>query len=360
MTRETKIALLVGLVFIICFGVILGNSHNDRMPMGRPGAGTLAVQQGPPLTARPAGGEPRSVPTLPGSRPAIPSPTIDAGPAGGALNNVQADQSIVGTGEWRPLRPTPEAVEEVAANTPQPPAQPPQPTPASPPAAPRQMHRVAERDTLYSIATKYYGRPNEQNYKLILEANKLTLASAQKLQVGQELVIPPLPGATRVVDGRALHDYLTALPPGSSPTPGAGPTPAGSPVPAPSTAVRPSANGTVSGSASGTPGTAVTRVASNTSGLATFRSEGLVRLDAPAATPRPSVVVEARTPAAPAARTTSAKTYTVRPHDCLAAIARAQMRDGSQTAVNRLFAANRDKLSSPEKLSPGMVLVIPN
>ena len=58
--------------------------------------------------------------------------------------------------------------------------------------------------------------------------------------------------------------------------------------------------------------------------------------------------------AAPAA---AAKTYTVKAGDTLSAIAKAEL--GSANAYMKIFEANRDQLSDPDKIKPGQVLKIP-
>ena len=58
---------------------------------------------------------------------------------------------------------------------------------------------------------------------------------------------------------------------------------------------------------------------------------------------------------APAAA--AAKTYTVKSGDTLSAIAREHLGDGN--AYMKIFEANRDQLSDPDKIKPGQVLKIP-
>jgi LysM repeat protein len=53
----------------------------------------------------------------------------------------------------------------------------------------------------------------------------------------------------------------------------------------------------------------------------------------------------------------SARTYTVRPGDSLSKIS--QEYYGSANQYMRIFEANRDKLTDPDKIRPGMELVIP-
>ena len=286
MTRETKIALLVGLVFIICFGVILGEARTDRMPPVRPTV-TAAVDlaKGEPCAA--VGPAPRAT-----------------GPAIGPLAPVQPTGTI---GATVPPPPPPAPVQQAAA-TPEP-SRAPTTAPAAAPA--RQLYRVAAKDTLYSIAGKVYGRGNERHYQLIQQANPGLNPAG--LRVGQELVIPPMPGATRVMDGQSLRDYLGQTPSGAAPRP-----------------------------------------------------DGKAVTPAPAAAASPTAAPPAARPAArtaeavPSARPVRGRAYTIRPGDSLTGIARAQMKDSSTAAVQRLYEANRGRLGSRDRLSPGTVLVIPN
>jgi nucleoid-associated protein YgaU len=57
--------------------------------------------------------------------------------------------------------------------------------------------------------------------------------------------------------------------------------------------------------------------------------------------------------AAPAA----ARTYTVKPGDTLSAIAKEHL--GSAGAYMKIFELNKDKLSDPDKITPGQVLRLP-
>jgi len=61
----------------------------------------------------------------------------------------------------------------------------PQPSPAS---APKRTYRVQPGDSLSKIAKEFYGNPND--YMRIFEANRDTLNDPNKIQAGQELVIP--------------------------------------------------------------------------------------------------------------------------------------------------------------------------
>jgi len=61
----------------------------------------------------------------------------------------------------------------------------PQPSPAS---GPKQTYKVQPGDSLSKIAKEFYGNADE--YMRIFEANKDTLKDPNKIQTGQELVIP--------------------------------------------------------------------------------------------------------------------------------------------------------------------------
>jgi nucleoid-associated protein YgaU len=54
---------------------------------------------------------------------------------------------------------------------------------------------------------------------------------------------------------------------------------------------------------------------------------------------------------------TGAKTYTVKAGDTLSGIAQSQL--GNANAYTKIFEANRDQLSDPDKIKPGQVLKIP-
>lgn len=58
-----------------------------------------------------------------------------------------------------------------------------------------------------------------------------------------------------------------------------------------------------------------------------------------------------------AAVATAARTYTVKPGDTLSKIAKEHL--GNANAYMKIFEANRDQLSDPDKIKPGQVLKIP-
>jgi nucleoid-associated protein YgaU len=53
----------------------------------------------------------------------------------------------------------------------------------------------------------------------------------------------------------------------------------------------------------------------------------------------------------------STKTYTVKAGDTLSGIAKSQL--GNANAYMKIFEANRDQLSDPDKIKPGQVLKLP-
>jgi nucleoid-associated protein YgaU len=53
----------------------------------------------------------------------------------------------------------------------------------------------------------------------------------------------------------------------------------------------------------------------------------------------------------------TSKTYTVKAGDTLSAIAKAQL--GNANAYMKIFEANRDQLSDPDKIKPGQILKLP-
>lgn len=58
-----------------------------------------------------------------------------------------------------------------------------------------------------------------------------------------------------------------------------------------------------------------------------------------------------------AAAQAAARTYTVKPGDTLSAIAKNEL--GNANAYMKIFEANRDQLTDPNKIKPGQVLNIP-
>jgi nucleoid-associated protein YgaU len=69
------------------------------------------------------------------------------------------------------------------------------------------------------------------------------------------------------------------------------------------------------------------------------------------------VVADIKVSPQPATVGTSGRTYTVKAGDTLSAIAKEHL--GDANAYNRIFDANRDQLTDPDKIKPGQVLKLP-
>ena len=74
---------------------------------------------------------------------------------------------------------------------------------------------------------------------------------------------------------------------------------------------------------------------------------------------RDDIVADIQVTGGPAAAAPAAaqKTYTVQPGDTLSGIAKQQL--GNASSYMKIFEANRDQLSDPDKIKPGQVLNIP-
>jgi nucleoid-associated protein YgaU len=72
---------------------------------------------------------------------------------------------------------------------------------------------------------------------------------------------------------------------------------------------------------------------------------------------REDVIADIKVVAPVAGAAAAAKTYTVKAGDTLSAIAKQQL--GDANAYMKIFEANKDQLSDPNKISPGQVLRLP-
>ena len=72
---------------------------------------------------------------------------------------------------------------------------------------------------------------------------------------------------------------------------------------------------------------------------------------------RDEVVADIKVTGGPAAAEPAGRTYTVKSGDTLSAIARQHL--GDANAYMKIFDANRDQLSDPDKIKPGQTLKIP-
>lgn len=183
MTKETRtrIAMLVGLLFIVLFGLVLSELT------GTPSAPADA-------SAYPQ----RSYVFLPASEPDDANIPFAAEQPRGARSAVRrrVESSTVAPGGGRPRGrqvrvrlsgPTTAAIRTGSRDTQR-------PRTARTARAPR-TYKVQPNDTLIGIARKVYGREHWRQYKRIVAANRDSLSDEAKISVGQVLVIPALPAS---------------------------------------------------------------------------------------------------------------------------------------------------------------------
>ena len=72
---------------------------------------------------------------------------------------------------------------------------------------------------------------------------------------------------------------------------------------------------------------------------------------------RDEIVADIKVTGGPAAAEPAARTYTVKSGDTLSAIAKQHL--GDANAYMKIFDANREQLSDPDKIKPGQILKIP-
>jgi nucleoid-associated protein YgaU len=303
MTRETRIGLLVGLGFIIMFGLVLteltGTGNSSPLPSSLKDDSAILAKVTPASDVSPAVINPL------GSPPRLGPPT----PAGGTPLAASAPQSAAPA--QPPEEPQVVAVVQRTADAPLPAAAPAQPSagaagPPEPPkvtpaadvspvaqAAPARTYTVQPKDTLIKIARKMYGPDQENEYKRILEANKDKIKDPAVLTAGQELTIPELAAAKPAKAGVSQVDLdqlaKTLGPGGASPD-------KSQPAPAKADKASPPAGKTV---------------------------------------------------------------YVVQRGDTLSKIARKTLKDDSRASIMKIIEANKDKLSHPDVLPVGLELEIP-
>jgi nucleoid-associated protein YgaU len=204
MTRDAKIGLLLGLVFIFIIAFIInglpslgrgdGNelTRNMARPQRNPGIGTEARQATqrnitpvrpitPPASQEPAATEPQTT-----QAPAeqirftapLPSPTT----------TVQSTETIAAAAEVSRPQPAVDAVKPQERTVIVPKPQP----------ARARIYTVQNGDSLASIAKHFYGEElgnKKANVDRIFKANRKILKSPDQIYVGQRLIVPPLPEA---------------------------------------------------------------------------------------------------------------------------------------------------------------------
>lgn len=237
MTRETRIGLLVGLMFIIMFGLVLSElAGTDGVVPPPPRGGDQVAGDGP----RGDGGEITTFCVMP-MPPAPKPPHREVAPARDSSvaavtrpRETVAAQRVASGGDLTTPVPTPgvypdskperemlAAMKRGARPSPRPSppvgpkpippqaAAPPLPPPVTPKPAvkpPVTTYRVRKEDSLIVIARKVYGPTHWREYVRIYEANRDILTHAGELRPKQVLRIPPLPAD---IDGRGSAPEMT-------------------------------------------------------------------------------------------------------------------------------------------------------
>ncbi len=240
MARETKVGLLVGLAFIICFAVILANRGRDDTAAS---AGSVLSDAGSRVVTSLQDKLSRGIKPNPAQEPArhsagVPTPTTGselvlqegAGPAGmqpPAASTPTLPRPPAGDGAVRtPLGPpvSPEVSDRtLASHIPAPAVSgfelqngrsgaPPsggvvstgtQPPPSgksesdSANASPGSSYTVASGDTLSKIAIAHYGNKSRSTVNAVFQANRKALENPDSLRAGLVLALPNLAGASR-------------------------------------------------------------------------------------------------------------------------------------------------------------------
>lgn len=291
MTRETRVGLLVGMVFIVAFGLILSEltvtSSSGTAAEFTADIKEVANPGWAPLIMPPAVSQPEPEPVAVAAAEALGEPgQIAQGPT----DRQPAAQPIALIALVKPESRNPNPVAKTMM------------------VRRRRLWRqrtytVQEGDSLRRIARDQYGGEHEERYMDIFRANQRILSDPGRVYVGQELIIPPLQQQVTTAPGPPARPAQLRQVPQESPVP-------------------------------------------KVMDLEQLKD----RFGLTGGTDR----------AAPTPRKAGAKrVYVVRAGDNLTRIARREMNDGSDRAVQRLYQANRDKLSSPDMLAVGVELKIP-
>jgi len=258
MARETKVGLLAGLAFIICFAVILANRGRDvsvamdrpvvsdpgisrlrseppparpdpsthvATPSGMTDRGTFLTQATSPITSeRPPlqrldsiptsgadagfavreqgdGRTTSALPITPSNTAASPSP---ASHTTSSPSNDQIPMNLPHSTESRgslETRPITESNGHAGS-----------PLPGSDRTSTQQTHRVAPGDTLSSIAAAYYGSKSGTIITAIHDANRSVLPNPDVLRTGLDLHLPVVSGTAGPVVGKNAASPPSAKP----------------------------------------------------------------------------------------------------------------------------------------------------
>lgn len=269
MTQETKLGLVIGGAFILCFALILSNTQDEGAVEEQIAALLSSGRSQPDVSELAGTGKaPHEIvnytprPTQPVSREEIRTPQLGSsstetasklGSSAPDQPNSPPDRKVIAQadGALEPeLRqspppttlPPPPQVTDVIANRPlstpargrtgvieeaggppqadnNPKAAAPGPVSTDPPHTvttkpsepqPRrvQTYVVGKEDTLSRIARKFYGQATAQNIDLIFRSNRASLASRDSLHVGQNLEIPLTPTKPH---GAGIAETVSAL-----------------------------------------------------------------------------------------------------------------------------------------------------
>jgi nucleoid-associated protein YgaU len=208
MTRETRIGLLVGLLFIFAFGLLLSELTGREAPGPIPATAVddLHTDWGLPRS-RIEDANPRARPSLPARAVAsrgrsAPSGAREArGAVRSAVRNPPPVRHAPGHVVSRLRRAEPAPAEATAGG---------------PPTAGARIYVVKRGDSLIRIARALYGRQHEDQYRRIFQANRNVLYDEAILPVGVRLVIPSLPGRRGGSEARSAE---TAVASATTPAP---------------------------------------------------------------------------------------------------------------------------------------------
>jgi nucleoid-associated protein YgaU len=170
MTRETRIGLLVGLVFIFAFGLILGELTNDAEAPPVQAASLRDVD----YLAREMEG---SLDTHEARASGIGAPSSRRTPPGRRHRDDRETASTRRTARRSETRRTSAAGTRRRVD----------------PRTTTRRYRTMRGDTLTKIARKAYGPDNGKLYRVIYRANRDKLPSVDVVPVGVVLEIPPMP-----------------------------------------------------------------------------------------------------------------------------------------------------------------------
>jgi nucleoid-associated protein YgaU len=169
MTRETRIGLVIALVFIISFGLILSELTGGASPPREDGLSVTVEASGPSFPPIIEVSETPEVGVVATVSPEDERDDRDESPEMDLISLAAQDPGVPSKTETEPQRP-PDGERD-------------------PPPSPR-TYVVRPDDTLWGIARKFYGEGSEGRYKEILSANREILSDESLVHVGQKLVIP--------------------------------------------------------------------------------------------------------------------------------------------------------------------------